>query len=210
MNFFTRCILVLSFIGASVAQAADDQAAIQLRKQLDAMNTLQGNFAQTLFDKDNKKQDESSGTFIIERPGKFYWKTEKPAPQILVSNQKTIWLFDPDLNTVNERPFNDDLKKTPMLLLSADADKLRKSFSVNYSALANKTEKFTLTPKVTDGLFQELILVFVDDQLTEFHIKDSLGQLSNFVLSNTRRNQAVDEKLFNFVPPAGADIIKNQ
>jgi outer membrane lipoprotein carrier protein len=171
---------------------------------------LQGDFAQTLFDKDNKKQDESTGTFIIQRPGKFYWKTDKPAPQLLVSNQKTIWLFDPDLNTVNERPFSDDLKKTPMLLLSADADKLRKSFSVNYSPSANKTEKFTLTPKVTDGLFQELILVFVDGQLTEFHIKDSLGQLSNFILSNTKRNQPVDENLFNFVPPKGADIIKNQ
>ena len=194
---------------AITAKAADDQAAAQLRKQLDAMNTLQGNFVQSLFDKAGKKLDESSGNFILQRPGKFYWKTEKPAPQLLVSNQRMIWLYDPDLQTVNERPFSDDLKKTPVLLLSEDVDKLRKNFIINRSQ-TGVTEKFSVVPKVIQGLFQELNLVFIDNQLTEFNIKDSLGQQSHFVLSNTKRNQIMDESLFNFVAPAGADVIKNQ
>ena len=143
---------------AITAKAADDQAAAQLRKQLDAMNTLQGNFVQSLFDKAGKKLDESSGNFILQRPGKFYWKTEKPAPQLLVSNQRMIWLYDPDLQTVNERPFSDDLKKTPVLLLSEDVDKLRKNFIINRSQ-TGVTEKFSVVPKVIQGLFQELNLV---------------------------------------------------
>ena len=190
------------------AAHADDQSPAQLRKQLDAMNTLQGGFVQTLFDKAGKKLDEQKGTFVMQRPGKFFWKTETPAPQLLVSNQKTIWLYDPDLQTVNERPFSDDLKKTPVLLLSEDVDKLRKNFIINRTQ-ADKAEKFSVTPKVTEGLFQELLLVFVDNQLAEFSIRDSLGQLSHFALSNVKRNQTVDENLFNFVAPAGADIIKN-
>lgn len=194
---------------ASINVHADDQSPAQLRKQLDAMNTLQGSFIQTLFSKEGKKQDEQKGTFVMQRPGKFFWKTETPAPQLLVSNQKTIWLYDPDLQTVNERPFSDDLKKTPVLLLSEDVDKLRKNFTINRTQ-ADKAEKFSITPKVTEGLFQELLLVFIDNQLTEFSIRDSLGQLSHFALSNVKRNQVVDENLFNFVAPAGADIIKNQ
>jgi len=173
------------------------------------MNTLQGSFVQTLFDKAGKKQDESKGTFVLQRPGKFFWKTETPAPQLLISNQKTIWLYDPDLQTVNERPFSDDLKKTPVLLLSEDVDKLRKNFTINRS-IADKAEKFSITPKVTEGLFQELLLVFVDNQLTEFSIRDSLGQLTHFALTNVKRNQEIDENLFNFVVPAGVDLIKNQ
>jgi outer membrane lipoprotein carrier protein len=208
MKLFFR--LIASILAFSTFTAhADDQSPAQLRKQLDAMNTLQGSFVQTLFDKDGKKQDEQSGTFVMQRPGKFFWKTEAPAPQLLISNQKTIWLYDPDLNTVNERPFSDDLKKTPVLLLSEDVDKLRKNFTINRSQ-ADKAEKFSVTPKVTEGLFQELLLVFVDNQLAEFSIRDSLGQLTHFTLSNVKRNQAIDEKLFNFVAPAGADIIKNQ
>ena len=208
MKFIFRLIAPLLFLSTFVAHA-DDQSPAQLRKQLDAMNTLQGSFVQTLFDKAGKKQDESKGTFILQRPGKFFWKTETPAPQLLISNQKTIWLYDPDLQTVNERPFSEDLKKTPVLLLSEDVDKLRKNFTINRS-LADKDEKFSITPKVTEGLFQELLLVFVDNQLTEFSIRDSLGQLTHFNLSNVKRNQPVDESVFNFVAPAGVDIIKNQ
>lgn len=209
MRFISKLLAVCGVVLSVAAQAANsDQAAAQLRKQLDAMNTLQGDFKQILFDKEGKKQDESSGTFMMQRPGKFYWKTEKPAPQILISNQKMIWLYDPDLQTVNERPFSDDLQKTPTLILSEDVDKLRKTFSIN-ATINGKLEKYTLTPKVTDGMFQELILVFSDNSLTEFHIRDNLGQLTDFVLTNTQRNQAVNEALFNFVAPAGVDIIRN-
>ena len=206
---FISCLIASLLVFSTFAAHADDQSPAQLRKQLDAMNTLQGSFMQTLFDKDGKKQDEQSGTFVMQRPGKFFWKTETPAPQLLISNQKTIWLYDPDLNTVNERPFSDDLKKTPVLLLSEDVDKLRKNFTINRTQ-ADKAEKFSVTPKVTEGLFQELLLVFVDNQLAEFSIRDSLGQLTHFTLSNVKRNQAVDEKLFNFLAPSGADVIKNQ
>jgi outer membrane lipoprotein carrier protein len=208
MKSIFRLIAPLLLLSTFVAHA-DDQSPAQLRKQLDAMNTLQGSFVQTLFDKAGKKQDESKGTFVLQRPGKFFWKTETPASQLLISNQKTIWLYDPDLQTVNERPFSDDLKKTPVLLLSEDVDKLRKNFTINRS-LADKAEKFSITPKVTEGLFQELLLVFVDNQLTEFSIRDSLGQLTHFTLSNVKRNQAIDESVFNFVVPAGVDLIKNQ
>lgn len=207
MKLISR-LLVTLLLSVSFHALADDQSPAQLRKQLDAMNTLQGNFVQTLFSKDGKKQDEQKGTFVMQRPGKFFWRTESPVQQLLVSNQKTIWLYDPDLQTVNERPFSDDLKKTPVLLLSEDVDKLRKNFSINRTQ-TDKAEKFSITPKVTEGLFQELLLVFVDNQLSEFSIRDSLGQLSHFALSNVKRNQAIDETMFNFIAPPGADIIKN-
>jgi outer membrane lipoprotein carrier protein len=214
MKFIVCSVLSFLFL-SSFAMAADDQAtsnqgAVQLRKQLDAMNSLQGNFVQTLLDKKGKKQDESKGSFIMRRPGKFFWDTQSPAPQQLISNQKTIWLYDPDLQTVNIRPFSDDLQKTPTLLLTADVEKLRQFFSIKRSEEADKTEKFTLTPKVTDGLFQRLTLVFRSGQIAEFNIEDSLGQLTKIALSNQKLNQPVDEKLFDFIPPAGVDIIKNQ
>lgn len=207
ISYFIAC---LSLVFAFTAQAADDQAPAQLRKQLDAMTSLQGNFVQTLYDSKGKQQDESKGTFVLLRPGKFYWKTISPGPQLLVSNQKTIWLYDPELQTVNIRPFTDDLQKTPTLLLTADIETLRKHFSIKRSEQPNKTEIFSLTPKVTEGLFQQLTLVFVDGLLTEFNIEDSLGQLSKIVLSNQKRNQAIDEAVFIFIPPAGVDIIKQQ
>jgi outer membrane lipoprotein carrier protein len=209
MNFFSRILLVSTLVFSVGAQAADDQAAAQLRKQLDAMNTLQGDFVQTTYDKQGAEQESSKGDFMLMRPGKFYWKTNEPMQQLLVSNNKTIWLYDPDLETVNERAFTDDLRETPALLLSADIEQLRKSFTVTRDQKETTVEKYTLTPKVTEGMFQHLTLVFKAGQLSEFAIQDSLGQLTRCVLTNVQRNKTLPEEKFFFIPPEGVEILKD-
>ncbi len=209
MNVFSRIFTGLLFVFSVTAYAADDQAAAQLRKQLDAMNTLQGDFVQTTYDKKGIEQETSSGNFMLMRPGKFYWKTLQPMQQLLVSNNKTIWLYDPDLETVNERAFTDDLRETPALLLSSDIEQLRKNFTVTRDEKDTSAEKYTLTPKVTDGMFQHLTLVFKANQLTEFAIQDSLGQLTRCVLTNVQRNETLPEEKFFFIPPEGVEILKD-
>jgi outer membrane lipoprotein carrier protein len=209
MKLWTRIVLGVALVLSMAVSAADDQAAAQLRKQLDAMNTLQGDFVQTTHNKTGVEQDRSSGNFMLMRPGKFYWKTLDPMPQLLVSNNKTIWLYDPDLETVNVREFTDDLRQTPALLLSADIDQLRKNFSVTRDTKDTTAEKYTLTPKVTEGMFQHLTLVFKAGQLTEFAIQDSLGQLTRCVLSNVQRNKTLPEENFFFVPPEGVEILND-
>lgn len=204
-----KLLLVCSVLFTTAVFAEQDQGAAQLRKHLDAMTTLQGKFSQSLFDAKGEKLEESQGNFALQRPGKFYWKTEAPFPQLLVSNNKTIWLYDPDLETVNERPFTNDLQQTPALLLSEDIDKLRQNFTVTHKAGDKNIHRFTLVPKVTDGLFQQLILVFAGDDLQEFHIQDSLGQSSQFTLNNVKRNQPLDASLFEFTPPPGVEILRN-
>lgn len=209
MSIFTRILAGVLLAVSFAANAADDQAAQQLRKLLDAMNSLQGDFVQTTYDKAGVEQESSSGTFMLMRPGKFYWKTLEPMPQLLVSNNKTIWLYDPDLETVNIREFTDDLRETPALLLSADIEQLRKNFSIAKDAKDTTAEKYTLTPKVTEGMFQQLVLVFKAGQLTEFAIQDSLGQLTRCQLSKVQRNKPLPEENFFFVPPEGVEILRD-
>jgi outer membrane lipoprotein carrier protein len=209
MTFIFRFVVLACLVLSQHLWAVEDQAAIQLRKNLDAMNTLQGNFKQIIKDEKGEIQEESSGEFMLMRPGKFYWNTVDPMPQLLVSNNKMIWLYDPDLETVNQREFSDDLRETPALLLSEDVEKLRKNFSISSRQVADGVEQFTLTPKVTEGLFQQLVLVFKQGQLSEFVIQDTLGQVTSCVLTNVKRNQPLAEEKFFFIPPPGVEIIKN-
>ncbi len=209
LNAMVRAMAGLTLVFAVTASAGDDQAAVQLRKLLDAMNSLQGNFVQTTYDKAGAEQESSSGSFMLMRPGKFYWETREPMPQLLVSNNKTIWLYDPDLETVTIREFTDDLRETPALLLSADAGQLRKQFSITRDTADKTATTFTLTPKVTEGMFQHLTLVFKNDQLVEFAIKDSLGQLTRCVLSDVQRNKPLAEEKFFFQVPEGVEVLKD-
>jgi outer membrane lipoprotein carrier protein len=206
--FKSLLILCAFFSLNAFAEAQDDKrSAEQLRKLLDAMSTLQGKFTQTLYDNKGEELEQSSGTFVLQRPGKFYWKTEQPYPQLLVSDHQTIWLYDPDLEQVTVRPVGDDLQQTPALLLSESVEKLRASFTITRQAEKNQPERFTLTPKDPKGLFQQLTLVFVNAQLQEFHLQDNLGQLTHFALREVEGNQKVDDTLFHFTPPPGVDVL---
>jgi outer membrane lipoprotein carrier protein len=209
MKLFVRIFASVLILLSVSANAADDQAAVQLRKLLDAMNSLQGDFVQTTYDKTGVEQETSSGKFMLMRPGKFYWETREPMPQLLVSNNETIWLYDPDLETVTIREFTDDLRETPALLLSADAEQLRKQFSVARDEKNTAANSFILTPKVTEGMFQHLTLVFKNDQLVEFAIKDSLGQMTRCVLSNVQRDKPLAEEKFFFQVPEGVEVLKD-
>lgn len=208
---FKSLLILCALFSLNVfAQTADDkQSAEQLRKLLDAMSTLQGKFTQTLYDNKGEEIEQSNGTFVLQRPGKFYWKTEQPYPQLLVSDQQTIWLYDPDLEQVTVRPVGDDLQQTPALLLSESVEKLREHFTIARTVEKNKHDTFSLTPKDTQGLFQQLALVFVNGQLQEFHLQDNLGQLTHFALREAERNQAVDDALFHFTPPPGVDVLND-
>lgn len=199
-------LLGLWLMMANVSLASD--AAEALRKHLDGMNSLQGEFKQAMTDAAAEVHETSSGKFMLQRPGKFYWETLEPMAQLLVSNGKTIWLYDPDLETVNLREFTDDLRQTPALLLSEDVATLQENFSIAHKTVSG-TEHFTLIPKVTEGLFASLRLVFESGNLIEFSIEDSLGQVTRCELMNVKRNQPLPEENFYFQIPSGVEVITN-
>lgn len=215
MKATVRSILVVCMVAvlSVYAQASDstetddNQSAARLQQLLGLMTTLQGNFTQSLYDNDGTLLEESQGQFVLKRPGKFYWKTEQPYPQLLISDQQTIWLYDPDLEQVTVRPFSDDLQQTPALLLSEDVNTLRQSFTIRYHQAEAGHEHFTLIPRSAKGLFQQLTLVFVAEQLQEFRLHDNLGQQTLFLLQDAQRNQAVNDSLFDFTPPPGVDVL---
>lgn len=201
---FILSLLVVFF--PLIAFAADQDIA-DLRKLLDATKSLQGDFVQSLYDENHELQEESKGKFMMMRPRKFYWDTIEPMPQLLVSNDKEIWLYDPDLQTASVRPFSDDLQQAPALILSENVDELRKQFSVT-SKKEKTTQTFTLTPKVSDGLFQKLLLVFEKEVLKEFSMESNDGQSTRSVLSNVKVNQSLPEEKFYFQVPAGVEVTR--
>lgn len=198
--------LLWGFVIALNSHAADDLARLQQR--LEGVKTLQGNFTQVLRDDDGTVLEESQGRFALERPGKFYWHTLEPFEQLLVSDQKYLWLYDPDLEQVTQRAYDQEqVRATPAAILSDDLQGLSDNFAVRHQGEDNGRTLFTLTPRTHDDMFNELTLAFTDQGLVEIHVHDNLGQQTVFALLNVRRNQSVDQKLFQFVPPKGVDVL---
>ncbi len=83
---------------------------------LNQLKTLQAEFTQRVEDLHGNVIDRSHGTLYLVRPGKFRWENHGSETQIIVTNGKTLWLYDPDLQQVTVRPFEQTGMDTPCVV----------------------------------------------------------------------------------------------
>lgn len=207
MNTVVKFWITLSLFCLAVpGHGGGQDDSEQLQALLSPVQSLQGKFTQTLSDVDNNLIQESQGEFAVQRPGKFYWHTAAPFEQLLVTDEETLWLFDPDLEQVTIRPNDQRLQQTPLLILSGDTGVLSESFRVERLS----DSLFQLTPRERDGPFQTLTLQFEDRQLKTVALVDGLGQTTLLSFADLVINPVLKPSQFTFTVPAGADIIRDE
>lgn len=199
------CALLLSGL-AFVLQAADDDVA-KLQAYLQQLQSLEGRFEQLTLDARGQRLQEAQGVMSLQKPGRFYWQTEQPFPQLLVSNGETLWVYDPDLEQVTIQKLDQRMAHTPALILSGEARDLARHFKISLR-VNDREEAFLLRPVGHDSLFEVLRLYFVDGQIKALQLEDSLGQQTRVDLMISAYNQPLDQKRFEFEPPAGVDVIQ--
>jgi outer membrane lipoprotein carrier protein len=191
---------------------AGESAAAQLKELLQPLNTLRADFSQRIYSADGYEIQSSQGEMHVARPGKLRWIIAPPMEQWLISDGSTLWLYDPDLEQVIIRPFQQSIADTPAMLFGGGADQLEKNYSVSVSSLEASTS-YLLKPLVSTGLYEQITLVFAGQTPTQISIVDSLAQRTEIILTNAQRNTPLSEAqidtLFNFIPPPGVDILQD-
>ena len=155
-----------------------------------------------------------SGTFEFQRPGKFRFVYVKPFEQTIVADGKTLWLHDVDLNQVTSRPQDQVLGSTPAAIVAAapDLKALEKDFTLSEEPDADGQQWVKAVPKSRDGQLQSIRVGFKPGaqgaELGTLEILDSFGQRSVLTFTGFEVNAAVPASHFSFVPPKGADVLK--
>ncbi len=191
---------------------AQESPAAQLKALLQPLKTLRADFNQRIFSADGYEIQNNQGEMHVARPGKLRWIIAPPMEQWLISDGNTLWLYDPDLEQVIIRPFQQSVADTPALLFGGGADQLEENYSVSVSH-AEGESSYVLKPLVSGGLYDQITLVFTGKTPTQISIIDSLAQRTDIVFSHAQRNTPLSaeqiESLFNFIPPPGVDILQN-
>jgi outer membrane lipoprotein carrier protein len=204
------CVALIWLLPATVL--AQESPATQLKALLQPLKTLQADFNQRIFSADGYEIQSSHGEMHVARPGKLRWIIAPPMEQWLISDGNTLWLYDPDLEQVIIRPFQQSVADTPALLFGGGADQLEENYSVSVSH-AEAEASYVLKPLISSGLYEQITLVFTGQTPTEIRIVDSLAQRTEITLSNAQRNiplsEAQIDTLFNFIPPPGVDILQD-
>lgn len=203
-----RLMLLAVLTTASLFAHADDEAAVKrLTELLNQAQTITARFSQLSLDGSGTQLQETSGELALKRPGLFRWHTDEPMEQLLVSDGKQVWLYDPDLEQVTIQSLDQRLTHTPALLLSGDVSQIRENFEITFKEGGSVVD-FILKPKSKDTLFDSLRLSFRNGVLNDMQLIDSIGQRTNILFMSVKMNEPLDDKQFSFDIPEGADVIQ--
>ena len=211
---YTALLILLVLLSmTSFAQvpdnAADLEAAQSLAALLQETRTLQADVEQLTLDQDGREIQEFQARLVLEKPDHFSWEILSPYQELLLTDGERIWRFEQDLEQVSIDPFSNDISRTPVLLLNGEAAAIADSYNIASAAMDyGSVQRFILTPKAPDSLFERLSLSFVDSTLTEMQFEDSLGQKTSLTFSNVRANEAIDPAVFIFQMPADVDNLE--
>ncbi len=202
-----RMLLVSALALGSISAFAGEQDVQRLTQLLEKSQTIEANFSQLTLGADGTSLQETAGQMIVKRPGLFYWHTNAPQEQVVVSDGKMVTLWDPDLEQATVKKLDVRLNQTPALLLSGDVSKISQSFDIA-SKEQGEVMDFTLKPKTKDTLFDSLRVSFRKGLINDMQLVDSVGQRTNILFNGVKANQAVPDSKFKFDIPKGADVIK--
>jgi outer membrane lipoprotein carrier protein len=185
-------------------------AVENLQHQLGLINSFSANFVQLTQDGLGNTLQRVEGFMQVAKPGKLRWQTEGIYEQLVISDGKSLWIYDADLEQVSIKDMDNRLSETPALLLGGDVSAIGDDFIITQIPSDNSI-RFILQPKDTTQLFDSLELDFnkLDQQqsLTQMIIRDASGQVTDISFNNVTNNPKLKSKVFSFDIPAGIDVI---
>lgn len=190
------------------AASATEAPADRLAQTLSSYSTFQAAFTQVVADEQGRVMQETTGNLKAKRPGLFYWETDPPANQFLVSDGETVELYDPDLEQVTVQNLDEQVSTTPALLLSGETDGLAETYEITEARYGDNTREYTLLPRSEDSLFISLTLTFYDGELQAMRLEDSLAQRTELEFGNVRINETVADDAFELDYPDTVDVIQ--
>jgi len=199
-----------------------------LDRYLKNLKTLRVTFLQTIADAQGAEVGRSTGTLIVERPGKFRWEIhpqsvtqngtagQSAAPaqpgsagggQLMVSDGRNLWYFDRDLEQVTVRPMTAALSATPAMLLSGTVD-VRQNFTESLAGRREGLSWVYVEPRSGQADFKSALFGFdAKGTLQRMILEDKLGQIVTIVFQDVAVNAPVSAQELTFTPPPGADVI---
>jgi outer membrane lipoprotein carrier protein len=197
---------LLALLLVPIAAFAADCVA-RVDAYLGSLRTLSAGFVQVVQDKQGQVTERATGTLSISRPNRFRWDYQQPYAQTIVADGKKLWLYDPDLDQVTVRLLEQGLGATPAMLLSGSG-KVGDAFTAGPVEQQKDWTWCRLTPKQKGSDFERVSLGFdARNELAAMELVDKLGQTTTIQFAQVKRGAALDDSLFRFVPPQGADVI---
>ena len=210
------CALILLLIGASPAPASAqslDEVVDGVEATYGKIVDLRAEFTQTARNKSLGQDIKAEGTVLLKKGGKMRWDYKRPAPQQIVSDGTSLWVYTPELNQVNKGNAPKALAGPAGSFLSGLGE-LREEFTVRFLNPANPRDGagrpvLDLRPRQPTPLLTRLVLTVdpEDHVVRQAVLYDQFQNTVTMTFSKVVINPGLNDSLFAFTPPKGAAVV---
>ena len=202
--------------GVSLAAAAQSnsptaaEVASALQKKYDGVRDFTADFVHQAEGGVLRKKTTERGTLQVKKPGKMRWDYTSPEKKLFVSDGTKMYLYVPaDKQVVVSNVPKADEATTAVLFLVGKGS-LTRDFTVTFADGGGPdTYSLKLQPKLPERDYDWLQIVVERPTLRirTLSAADAQGGRSVFQFSNFKENVGLADKVFEFKPPRGADIV---
>ena len=204
-------ILTLACAGSVCAQSSGNNPALdRLDSLLSGIDTLSSDVTQLIVESDGGVLEESEIRMLLKKPDGFYWETLSPFPELIVTDGRTLWNYQPDLEQVVIEDWDSSRSELAAQLLSGNIDSLIEDYTIDgLTEQASEHQEFELMPRRSDNPYRRITINFMNRELESIYLSSRSGQQTVWQFGNVVRNQEISDAHFEFVPPENIEIIEN-
>ena len=212
--FFCSFVLLLSPWNHSLRAGEKlPSLLLQIEQKYKKAGSLEAHFAQENQNPQlSQKKKMSAGKIFIRFPSQLRWDTQKPDPQLLVSDGQTFWYYTPPFDS--DEPGQLIEKKASQVQSELAHERLSGAFSSLRSARITQESptRFLITPKagsagnVREALIEVNSKALLIEKVTLFHTG---GHRSEISLTEIELGKSLPQSLFHFKAPPGTEHLKN-
>src|ERR1051325_8217970 len=103
----------LVLLGALRSLNAGAASLERYKTFINETKSARGAFQQKVTARSGRLIQESKGSFVLQRPGRFRWVYDKPADQVIVGDGTRVWIYDRQLNQVTVRKLSAAIGSSP-------------------------------------------------------------------------------------------------
>jgi len=185
------------------------EEALAIDVFLDGLNSYQAEFTQRLLNESGEILETVKGKMFLSYPGKFRWSYTDPYVQTIITDSKTLWIHDDDLEQVTIRDISEAIYGTPAAIIITK-NRLDEFFELSDLGGVEGANWTMLQPKKEDAEYKDIRLGFRDKDMAMMILNDNLGQTTRIDFKDGIRNDIIESSMFEFQIPEGVDVIDDR
>jgi outer membrane lipoprotein carrier protein len=209
-SLFVLAVTTTGAYGSAADGQSADQIADSLQKNYDATVDFVADFRQETEVRTLNRNLKAWGKLTFKRPGKMLWRYEEPKGQIVLADGKNLYFYQPEQNQVIKSPLGNAFRSDIPLSFLLGLGNLKKDFNVALKGADQNQYVLRLEPKGDLGGFSE-VNVGVSRSTSDIlwvSVRDAASNVTTIRFSGMRKGVGVQESLFRFQVPDGADVVE--